>query len=193
MKKIFKWIDQTPNEVNMSSRLYAYLIDWIVGGVLCAFPAVVIYGLITRRSDVFTDLYVFPALGYSQAWSYLGGILCIAAALVYFIYIPYKKFDGQTLGKKIMKIKIVNKDGSRVTLHSLFVRQFVGLIIMESGAVVVGGYLRQMATLALSFDVDSWWQMTGSILIIVSALLMIATLSHRALHDYLAHTKVISV
>lgn len=192
MKKLFSWVDQTPNDVSTQARLYAYLIDWIAGGVICAFPAVLLYGIITGRGDVFTNLYTFPALGYSNLWSYVGGVLCILTAIIYFIYIPYKKNPGQTLGKKIMKIKVVSTDGSDVSLKTLWIREFLGLMILESGAIVVGGYFRQMATLALSFDVDYWWQMTGSILLIISGLLTVSTMSHRALHDYLANTKVVA-
>ncbi len=191
MKKLFSWIDRTPNDAAPATRFYAYLIDWVVGGILCALPAVLMYGGLTKRNDVFTDLYVFPALGFDRAWSYLAGGLCIAAAIIYFVYIPWKKNPGQTFGKKIMKIKVVNNDGSTASFRSLFIREFVGMMIVESGAIVVGAYFRQIATLLLSYDVDYWWQLIGNFLLIVSGILVFSTASHRALHDYLAGTKVI--
>lgn len=102
-----KWLDRNPVKVPVSKRLIAYAIDWAVGGIISGFPAVLFYGGITGRSDMFSDLYVFPSLGFPTYWSYLAGILCIVVAFIYYIYIPYKKYPGQTLGKRWLKIKIV--------------------------------------------------------------------------------------
>ena len=79
--------------------MIAYAIDWVeLAVLLVVFLAVLFYGGITGRSDMFSDLYVFPSLGFPTYWSYLAGILCIVVAFIYYIYIPYKKYPGQHLG-----------------------------------------------------------------------------------------------
>ena len=85
-----KWLDRNPVKIPVSKRVIAYAIDWAVGGIISGFPAVLFYGGVTGRSDMFSDLYVFPSLGFPTYWSYLAGILCIVVAFVYYIYIPYK-------------------------------------------------------------------------------------------------------
>lgn len=64
-----KWLDRNPVKVPVSKRLIAYAIDWAVGGIISGFPAVLFYGGITGRSDMFSDLYVFPSLDFAHALS----------------------------------------------------------------------------------------------------------------------------
>lgn len=191
--KFTSWIDQTQNNVDFTKRLGTYILDWIIGGIFTGLPAVFIYGGVTNKSDMFSNLYVFESLGYERYWAFIAGLLCVLFALFYYVYVPLKIYPGQTLAKKWMKLKIVMLDGSDPTLMALIKRQVLGLFLLESGAVVVGGYIRQLVTLALSFYVDYAWQWMGSILIVGSAMLAGGTKSHRSLHDYLAKTKVIEV
>lgn len=191
ISKLTSWIDKTPNNVAFNRRLGAYVLDWIIGGIFSGLPAVFIYGGVTGKSDMFSNLYVFESLGFERYWAYIAGLLCILFALFYYVYVPIKVYPGQTLAKKWLKLKIVMKDDSPVTFKALVIRQVLGLFIIESGAVVVGAYIRQLVTLALSFYVDYWWQWIGTIFFIASAMLVAGTYSHRALHDYLANTKVV--
>ena len=145
--KLTSWIDQRNNDVQFNKRFGAYVLDWIIGGIFTGLPAVMMYGAITGKSDMFSDLYVFQALGFEAYWAYLAGALCIVFALFYYVYVPYKIYPGQTLAKKWLNIKIVMEDDSAVTLKALLLRQVVGLFLLESGSLVVCGYIRQMITL----------------------------------------------
>ena len=172
-----KWLDRNPVKVPVSKRLIAYAIDWAVGGIISGFPAVLFYGGITGRSDMFSDLYVFPSLGFPTYWSYLAGILCIVVAFIYYIYIPYKKYPGQTLGKRWLKIKIVNNDDySDVSLKTL---------------IIVTNYLRQMLTLATGFYFDYYLKLIGMVITMISGVFVLSTASQRSIHDYLAKTRVV--
>ena len=50
-----KWLDRNPVKVPVSKRVIAYAIDWAVGGIISGFPAVLFYGGVTGRSDMFSD------------------------------------------------------------------------------------------------------------------------------------------
>ena len=187
-----KWLDRNPVKVPVSKRVIAYAIDWAVGGIISGFPAVLFYGGVTGRSDMFSDLYVFPSLGFPTYWSYLAGILCIVVAFVYYIYIPYKKYPGQTLAKHWLKIKIVNNDDySDVSLKTLIIRQGVGLFLLEGSAIVVTNYLRQMLTLATGFYFDYYLKMIGMVITMMSGVFVLGSASQRSIHDYLAKTRVV--
>lgn len=68
--KLTFWLDRKPSKVPFASRVFAYVLDWVIGGVLCGLPAVAIYSMVTKRDDMFSDLYVFAALGFPN-----GGVM----------------------------------------------------------------------------------------------------------------------
>ena len=191
--KLTSLIDCRSTNVTFNIRFIAYVIDWVLGGILTGFPAVYIYAYVTQSSDMFGELYVFETGGYSIHWAYLAGILCVLLALFYYVFVPLKLFPGQTLGKKMMKIKIVTENNQELNFKALFIRQVVGLFMLESGSLVVCSYIRQLFSMATTMYVDIVWQWVGSILFMISAGLAAFTNSHRAFHDYLAKTKVIFV
>lgn len=189
-RKLTPWLDRKPTKVKFITRFIAYVIDWAIGGIIAGFPAVFIYAAVTKRSDMFSDLYVFPALDFPVYWSFVAGIFCVLVALVYYVYIPYKKYPGQTLGKKWMKIKIMRLDGQPLDLKTLFIRQILGLMLLEGVSMVVTNYIRQMLTLATGFYLDYYLLAFGSFITVISCILVFNTPSARAIHDYMAKTRV---
>ena len=125
--------------------------------------------------------------------SFLAGALCILFALFYFVYVPWRIWPGQTLGKHIAGYRIEKTDGTAVDLLTLLKRQVIGGFLLEGAAFVASNYIRQLVTLSLSYYVDYYWQIAGMILTALSLILVMKTDSHRTLHDYLAKTKVACV
>lgn len=189
--KFYKLTDHTKCNVDTPKRLGGYVIDWIVGGILSGLPAVLLYSAITQRTDMFSDLYVFESLGYARGYALGVGVLCLAAALFYYVIVPWKIYPGQTLGKRIAGFKIVKTDDTQVTLKTLILRQVIGLFLLEGAAFIISNYVRQLTTLSLNFYVDYYWAIAGMVITLISVILVLKTDSHRALHDYLAKTKVI--
>lgn len=189
-EKIYHLTDHTPSNVDTPKRLGAYLVDWVVGGVLTGLPGVLIYGALTDKSDMFAGLYVFEALGYGRVWAVVTGLLCILFALFYYVYVPLKIYPGQTLGKKWAGFKITKLNGDDVDLKTLLIRQVLCIFILEGAVLVVTNYIRQLTSLTLNFYVDYYWQVFGMIMMVFSGILVLKTDSHRALHDYIAKTKV---
>lgn len=190
--KITSWVDKKPSNVSISKRLLTYAIDWCLGGIITGFPAVFIYAAVTKKRDMFSDLYVFSSLGYSKGWAYLAGSLCLSATLIYYVYIPYKKYPGQTVGKHLFKIKIVKTDYTDIDLKTLLIRQVIGLMLIEGTAIVMTNYLRQLLTLMTGFYFEYYLGVAGGILTIVSGILVLSTSSHRTIHDYISGTTVVS-
>lgn len=191
-KKITFWIDRYPSKVPLGKRVCAYVIDWAIGGIITGLPAVFIYAGVTKRTDMFSDLYVFESLGYSSYWAYITGLLCVVMSMIYYVYIPYKKYPGQTLGKKMMHLKIVhNKDYGEVSLKALLLRQVIGLTIIEGSAIVVFTYIEQMLTLITGVYLEYYLGMIGGVITIISGVFVFSTVSHRAIHDYISGTRVV--
>lgn len=192
-QKLYNITDHTPCLVDTPKRIGAYLADWVIGGILTGLPGVFIYAGLTKKSDMFGGFYVFESLGYSRMWAVLTGVLCIIFALFYYVYVPWKIYPGQTLGKKWAGFKITKLDGSAVDLKTLFIRQVICIFLLEGAVLIVSNYIRQLTTLTLSYYVDYYWQIFGMIMMALSAILIVKTDSHRAIHDYIAKTKLVLV
>lgn len=191
--RLFHFFDHTACDVDFQKRLGAYVIDWIVGGILTGLPAVLLYGAITGRNDMFSDLYVFETLGFTRFHALLAGLLCIVCALFYYVYVPLKIYKGQTLGKHIVGFKIVKLNDEDVDLKTLCIRQVLGMFLLEGAVLIVSNYIRQLTSLSLNYYVDYYWAIAGMIITFISILIVLKTPSHRAIHDYLAKTKLIVI
>lgn len=142
--KLYAITDHTPCDVDTLKRLGAYIVDWVVGGIFTGLPAVLLYSGLTKKQDMFGGLYVFESLGYARGWAFLAGALCILFALFYFVYVPWRIWPGQTLGKHIAGYRIEKTDGTAVDLLTLLKRQVIGGFLLEGAAFVASNYIRQL-------------------------------------------------
>lgn len=178
-------------DVPVLKRFGAYAVDWALGGVATGAPAVLLYAAVTRRTDLYSDLYVFEALGYPMWWGVLVGVLCILAGLLYYVYVPAKVLPGQTFGKRLFGLEIRRLDGSLPTLGDLFVRYGLVGFLVEGSAFVAGSFVRELVTLIIRIDVATPWSIACLAITAVSALFALYRPKHRALHDAIAGTHVV--
>jgi uncharacterized RDD family membrane protein YckC len=100
------------------------------------FVAALIDGLLLIAVGIVLGM-VFGAAGQDpQNFSMQQG-LSLVINLLYFVY--YQGKTGQTLGKKAMKIKVVDAEGKKPSYMTFFLREFIGKTI--SALVLFIGYL----------------------------------------------------
>jgi uncharacterized RDD family membrane protein YckC len=144
------------------TRLGAYLLDILVS-IVFALPALLVGGM-----TLFSSLGTNPSPEdmvelFAGAFGVLLALGMIAWAVITIILV---KRNGQTIGKKLVGIKVVRKDGSRASLGRIFwLRNVVNAL--PSLIPFVGGFY---------FFVDS---------------LFIFTESNQCVHDKIADTIVV--
>ena len=112
--------------------------------------------------------------------------ISILACLLYFVVFQGFTY-GQSLGKKIMRLKIVSKDGSKVTYKQLFFRTlFLYSIINYLGLVI----FRFVLSENLYISVGQCLSVINTILLSVIGFMIVFN-SRRGLHDIVCKTKVI--
>ena len=82
-------------------RFISYLIDWYVGALCTAIPIAIISQKLTNT------MLNQNIVEFKQPYGIIAGILAVLFAIFYFVIVPAYIYPGQTLGKKICKIKIV--------------------------------------------------------------------------------------
>ena len=111
-------------------RVAAYLVDFVITGlitaIICLLFSIDIYGIvidIIAGFELHLDLKDVIAFYRSIFISTL--LIC-----AYYTLVPFL-FDGQTLGKKFFRIKVVNEKGEKASLKRLFIREVFGKYLLN--------------------------------------------------------------
>ena len=100
-------------------RAFAYVLDWYLASVVASIPVLLIYGMESGKTGSPQSLSEM-----SLSSGITAGILAILFVAIYYVVIPTKVNKGQTLGKRLLSIKVVNNDGSDVNLFTMIKRHF---------------------------------------------------------------------
>ncbi len=191
---------------SIKSRIFAYIIDMcIVSIIFILFSSIVPerrnYNELNNELEEVTqqfvdgklelDVFINRQAEITQDIDKENVFLNVMQAMLiigYFIVLPYC-MDGKTIGKKMMKIKIVSTDGE-LEYNNLIIRALLinglGYILILLGCVYI------LPSVAYSF-LTMFLSALEIIILIVSLIKMKKNEDHEGLHDALAHTKVIEI
>lgn len=107
--------------------------------------------------------------------------------LIYFIIIPYF-MNGRTIGKKIMKLKVVRRDKKKLTLTNLTIRS---MIINGFGFLLISLVLLYFVPSIAYFILTILLGILQIILVFVSVFMIIYKEDNRGFHDIISTTCVV--
>ena len=195
MNIIFKikcWLNDETSNVNSSKRFTAYLIDWFIGALFMMLPICLIWMFNTHNLEDMGHINLWMIQNeISKESAIFAGCIAIVLSLFYYVWIPYKVYKGQTLGKRIMNIKIVKKDNTDVDLKTLFIRQVIGIIILEGSFYNVSSLWHSLLSLITNLNFTGILMLMGLSISVLSAAICMFSKSHRMIHDRISYTKVI--
>lgn len=108
---------------------------------------------------------------YQNANFYITAISGSVGFIIFQFIVPLALGEGRSFGKLLMKLKVVKKDNSKITFVNLLLRNIIGVLLIEF-------------VLSIKF---MFLPLT------ISASLVLASMSHKALHDYIGGTLVVEV
>ena len=123
---------------------------------------------------------------------YITLVVLLIFTIFYNIIMPMYIYEGQTLGKKVIGIKIVKANGEKATLFNYILR-YLTLLILEGNSYVVTFSGVVFFFLNMYFTQA---KLANDILFGVYALSAIIAFFHkdrRAIHDFVGGTKVINI
>ena len=140
--------------------------------------------------EIDMDTYVDEVKGISYQLSQKQGVVSLVTlflAVLYFIVYQYYN-NGQTIGKKLMKIKVVSSTDKEITMNSFIFRSLIVnsiLVDMISFAIVIFGnetaYFYGVAICGI----------IKYTLLLISGFMVMWSKSGLGLHDRIAHTTVV--
>ncbi len=116
--------------------------------------------------------------------TYLSSIAGVVIYILYFVVLPVYN-NGQTLMKKVFKIKVLKTDDSKVDINTMFLRCLLPYGVLMNLVLVL---LLLFVSKSLYLNINSALSTIHMFLMIIT-IIMMAT-QKRGLHDYIANTKV---
>lgn len=142
------------------------------------------------KGDIDIDTYTSEVKGVTYELAKKQGVtslITITLSVLYFVVYQYKK-QGQTFGKKLLKIKVVSSDKDKLTTNNYVIR---ALIINSILVDLIG------LTFVVFSNVDAYFysnMVCGFVrygLLLTCAFMVMWSNSGMGLHDRLAHTMVV--
>ncbi len=191
---------------NSYKRITAYLVDIMIITFISSLITFVIptsenYTKLTKQFSNLTEEYANQKItkeeyltkgseiNYSLSKETVAeSIVTLVITISYFVVFTYF-MNGETIGKKIMKIKITSNNQKKLTMNNYLVRSLIiNSILLQFISILTILFLDKTTYLSVYNIISNVF----SIIFVVSFMMILFRKDGRGLHDILANTKVIS-
>ncbi len=170
-------------------RIAAAIIDSIIVSIIALVPTVVlgaIYGFEGILENIFFQENPLDPTSEYITFILVSVISETLIGVIYFSFVPYK-WNGQTIGKKILGIKAINEFGENPSFFQHIVRaiqNWGGYIMLPVSFIILINYLTYIVIAGVA-------GLLPSLLIVVSLIMLLSREDGKGLHDLLAGTNVV--
>ena len=143
------------------------------------------------NNELSTKEYIIEYSDISYKIARENGILALITIFLnvcYFVILQLK-MNGQTFGKKLMKIKIVSDQGDLFMNQMILRSMFSNFILMDIISFIFMLFVSKSYYLYGVFAIET----IQYILVIISVLMIMFRKDGRSIHDMLFHTRVVRV
>ena len=193
-------------KVSFKKRLFAYLIDFvllttIVTIINCVLPTTTKQVEINKELDSLQQNLLDGKIdnkkyfdGYKKLLPELDksnmaiNVCNLVFILGYFIIIPVVN-NGQTLGKKILKIKIEKIDGN-LTIRDMVIRNFITTSLLQ---LMISSTLVYIVNNDIYYNLSIFVSLLQILLVIITSFMIIYRKDEKGVQDLITGTQVIEV
>ncbi|MBR4617849.1 MAG: RDD family protein [Bacilli bacterium] len=186
-------------------RLAAFLLDVIIVGLICTVLTIPFTNdSVAKLSDQSIDImqnyinheisattYMNQSIDITYQLAKLNGLSTVVTIVVYVLYFIVLQYymKGQTLGKRILKIRVVKNDDSVLSMNDLVVRNIINNGIVFDIIIAI----LALVSKNIYFYGSAIVEFIQYVIIFASVLMVIIRKDGRSISDFIAGTKVISL
>lgn len=169
-------------------RAVAFIIDWYVSTFFAAIPVFVLQSINQRDLVILNRV---DTLSFPQAIA--ATIMALIIYTLYFCVIPLNRKDrnGQTFGRRLLKLDLIKTDGTELSFKDLFIRDFIGVLLLQGNITTVNIYLMSIIQTLTAVDIIAYYQSFYFIVLAISFVLLL--IKKQTLHDIMSRTRMIAV
>ena len=171
------------------NRLISYFIDWYLTAMLISLPVTIFASI--ENNDLVLSNTITNLEPTHAVIAFVSGIILITCYFTYPAF--FKKYDGQTIGKHIVGIKVIRKDQQAMKFKDYFLRYIIGLVFIEQNLNIAAFSFRSLLTMFVPQIVVDVIYYIGIAICAVSIILVFANKDHHMLHDMIAKTEVVEL
>jgi len=164
------------NLANAGQRLSAFIIDNILKGAYILF---ILYNF---------DWQVFNSGNHQDGWSFRAIVVVLLLPVTFYTLASEILMDGQTIGKRMMKIRVINIEGFKPSITDYLIRWFLRLIDFNLFFLV---YI-YFVVLGISHR-DELIDFVANLLKLTGLILILSTKNNQRFGDMIANTIVIQL
>lgn len=140
--------------------------------------------------EIDVNTYMNQSMDISYEIAKQSGLGTIITLIIYILYYVVFQFynKGKTVGKQIMKIRIVSTEEGELTLNQLLFRAFVINSILANTIILLFTIFGSKNVYSLSVTI---FMAIQYVLMITSAIMIGYRKDGRGIHDLIAHTEVL--
>jgi uncharacterized RDD family membrane protein YckC len=177
-----------PETPSLFKVILAFLVDWYLVALFLTFPVYLLrymhlgtWSLVNQTNDL-PNGYIIAAM-----------VIGILLTLIYFVLLPLlptkKGHRGQTLGKRLFKIKTVRADGTDIRFKDALIRNLF-ILIVEGSLFPSFLYIREALSSLTTLDI-AIFSNAYMVFALVSILISLLNSQRRAGHDLVSGTKIV--
>ena len=187
------------------SRFVAFLLDILIVGFIASiltlpFQTESVQKLNNEAMDasksyinqeISSTVYINKSIDINYQLAKATGISKVITILIYVIYfiVIQKKMNGQTIGKKIMKIKVIKDEEEELTTNDLLFRSLINNSIFCNILIVIFALINKN----VCFYGTSIVQLIHTLVVLISAFMVIIRKDGKTIADLVAKTKVVKM
>jgi len=194
-KKVFDLdkLEEKERKRNTSGRFNrfgAFFLDFNVERISTSIIVLIVWLVIYRNTGDYNTMINIEGLPINV--QYITVALILIFTIFYNIILPLYIYEGQTIGKKAIGIKIVKANGEKATLIN-YVLRYITILFIEGNTYVVT--FSGIAFFFINQYYDKASQLNGILtgIFALSALIAFFHKDRRAIHDFIGGTKVINI